>query len=114
MTQDPREVGKAMDRESWDETMLVVAAQAGDLLAFDLLARRYRPAAVTVARQLLPSEAAEDAAQDALLSAFKALPKLSDPSRFAAWLGAIVRHRARRLGRERSREPLALDQVILS
>lgn len=94
--------------------MLVVAAQAGDLAAFDLLARRYRPAAVTVARQTLPLEAAEDAAQDALVSAFKALPRLERPERFPAWLGAIVRHRARRLGRERSKEPLALDEVIVT
>ncbi|MFI5386663.1 MAG: RNA polymerase sigma factor [Fimbriimonadales bacterium] len=104
-----------MGRTNWegsDEETLVIAAQAGDLAAFDILAQRYRQAAVTVARQTLPREVAEDAAQDSLLSAYKALPKLEDPRRFAAWFGAIVRHRARRLGRERSREPLALDEVI--
>ena len=103
-----------MDRAVWEERMLVSAAQAGDLAAFDLLARRYRPAAVTVARQTLSVEAAEDAAQDALLSAFKALPSLGDVDRFSAWFGAIVRHRARRLGRERSKAPLALDEMIVA
>jgi RNA polymerase sigma-70 factor, ECF subfamily len=100
--------------EQSDEIVLVMAAQAGDLAAFDVLAHRYRPAAVTVARQLLSCEAAEDAAQDALLAAFKALPKLAEPGRFAPWLGVIVRHRAKRLGREWSKKPLPLDKVILS
>lgn len=106
-----------MVRTNWEhsgETTLVMAAQAGHLAAFDILARRYRPAAVTVARQLLPLEAAEDAAQDALLSAFKALPQLADPDRFSAWLGTIVRHRARRIGREGAEAPLALDTVIVA
>src|SRR5882724_3249264 len=106
-----------MGRSNWeqsDEVTLVIAAKAGDLAAFDQLARQYRPAAVTIARQMLPSEAAEDAAQDALLAAFKALPMLEDPERFPAWFGAIIRHRSRRLGRERAKEPLALDQVIVS
>ena len=97
-----------------DEIGLVIAAQAGDLHAFDRLAQRYRPAAVTIARQLLPHEAAEDAAQDALLAAFKAVPQLEDPSRFSAWLGTIVRNRARKLGLQRSKEPLPLDRVILA
>gem|GEM_PF-1637524 len=107
----------AMGRGNWegaDEETLVIAAQAGDLDAFDVLSRRYRPAAVTVARQTLSREAAEDAAQDSLLSAFKALPMLSEPGRFSAWFGSIVRHRAARMGRQRSKEPLPLDEVILA
>lgn len=103
-----------MDYAGWDEGMLVVAARAGDLKAFDVLARRYRPAAVALASQTLPAETAEDAAQDSLLAAFKSLPSLEDAERFGAWLGAIVRHRSRRLGRERSRAPLALDEVIVA
>jgi RNA polymerase sigma-70 factor (ECF subfamily) len=83
------------------EEGLVVAAQAGDPRAFDALTVRYRSAAVVLARQYLPADAAEDAAQDALISAFRALGNLSDPGRFKAWLGAIVRNRARRLARDR-------------
>ena len=106
-----------MERLNWkqmDEEALVIAAQAGDLAAFDVLARRYRPAAITLARQLLPIEAAEDAAQDSLISAFKALPMLENIERFPAWFASIVRHRARRLGRNGSNAPLALDEVIVS
>jgi RNA polymerase sigma-70 factor (ECF subfamily) len=100
--------------EEWEEARLVAAAQVGDLKAFDRLAQRYRPAAVVVASQVLGSrEAAEDAAQDALLAAYKALPQLEDRSRFASWLGMIVRNRARRIGRG-SREMLDLDRLILA
>ena len=44
--------------------------------------RRYRGAVTAVARQILPTDqAAEDAAQEALLLAFKALPQLEEPGR---------------------------------
>src|SRR5579862_3033331 len=105
-----------MRRVSWeqsDEETIVIAARAGDLAAFDQLARKYRPALVTIARQLLRGECAEDAAQDTLLAAFKALPRLQDPKRFSAWLGSIIRHRSRRLGRQ-AKPFVPLDQVILS
>lgn len=96
------------------EEALILAARAGCDGAFDALAVRYRRAAVTLARQYLPPDAAEDAAQDALISAFQALAGLQEPARFRAWLGAIVRNRARRLARERSgEEPLPqADELV--
>ncbi|HWD41396.1 MAG TPA: sigma-70 family RNA polymerase sigma factor [Fimbriimonas sp.] len=108
-------------RVSWDEVEeegLVLAAQAGSLSAFDQLAARYRPAGVLVAQRVIKCrEGAEDAVQDALLKAFKALPQLQNPSRFAAWFGAIVRNRAIRLSQNPARheEPLEahLDRLIL-
>jgi RNA polymerase sigma-70 factor (ECF subfamily) len=95
-----------------DEADLVVAARRGDFDAFDLLVRRYRSAAVTLARQFLPLEAAEDVAQDALISAFRSLKKLEDPNRFKAWLGAIVRNRAFKTARDRARtEALPMHEL---
>lgn len=94
------------------EEALVRAAKNGDSRAFDALSVRYRSAAVTLARQYLPPDAAEDAAQDALISAFRALASLQEPGRFKAWLGAIVRNRARRLARERcGEESLAMPEL---
>lgn len=90
-----------MEPNSTSEEALVEAAKGGNRQAFDLLAQKYRSAAVTLARQFLPSDAAEDAAQDALIASFRALGNLDDPSRFKAWLGAIVRNRACRMVRER-------------
>jgi RNA polymerase sigma-70 factor (ECF subfamily) len=96
--------------------VLVVAAILGNLEAFDELATRYRAAVVRTAQSIVGRQFAEDVAQDALLLAFKALPSIEDPTRFAAWLSAITRHRAMRLGkRERAFEArrVELDTVLL-
>ena len=103
------------DLEPPDE-VLVVAAIVGDLEAFDELAARYRAAVVRAAQAIVGREDAEDVAQDALLLAFKALPSIEDPRKFAAWLQAITRHRALRLSkRERARKGVSveLDDLLL-
>src|SRR5215510_208170 len=84
------------------DEMLVVAAILGDLEAFDELALRYRAAVVRAAQSVVGREDAEDVAQDALLLAFKALPSIEDPAKFATWLSAITRHRALRFGKRES------------
>lgn len=84
------------------DEVLVVASIIGDLDAFDLLATRYRAAVVRAAQAVVGREDAEDVAQDALLLAFKALPSIEDPAKFAAWLSAITRHRAFRFGKRES------------
>ena len=81
------------------DDVLVVAAILGDLDAFGELASRYRAAAVRTAQGIVGREDAEDVAQDALLLAFKALPSIEEPQKFAAWLGAITRNRALRYGK---------------
>src|SRR5437763_15969209 len=98
------------------EEVLVVAAMLGDLSAFDELCARYRAAVVRAAQAIVGRADAEDVAQDALLIAFKALPTLEAPSRFAAWLGAITRHRAFRFTqRERVHKAgrVELDEALL-
>ncbi len=98
------------------DEVLVVASILGDLEAFGELASRYRAAAVRAAQSIVGREYAEDVAQDALLLAFKALPSIEDPKRFAAWLGAITRHRALRLSQReiaRERNHVGLDEVLL-
>ena len=98
------------------DEMLVVAAILGDLDAFDELASRYRAAVVRTAQAIVGREDAEDVAQDALLLAFKALPSIEEPPKFAAWLSAITRHRALRFSkRERSHQAgrIDLDEFLL-
>ncbi len=95
---------------------LVVAAILGDLGSFDELVRRYRAGVVRTAQLIVGREDAEDVAQDALLLAFKALPSIEMPSKFAAWLGAITRHRAARFGRREKAHHagrVELDEVLL-
>jgi RNA polymerase sigma-70 factor, ECF subfamily len=98
------------------DEVLVVAAMLGDLSAFDELCARYRAAVVRAAQTIVGRSDAEDVAQDALLIAFKALPTLETPSKFAAWLGAITRHRALRFTqRERAHTKgrVELDETLL-
>lgn len=102
--------------ETPDE-VLVVAAILGDLEAFNELAGRYRAAAVRTAQSIVGREDAEDVAQDALLLAFKALPSIEEPGRFAAWLGAITRNRALRMAtRESSQRAgrVEMDELLLN
>jgi RNA polymerase sigma-70 factor, ECF subfamily len=90
----------AKTRAGLPDEVLVVAAILGDLAAFDDLALRYRAAVVRLAQTIVGREDAEDVAQEALLLAFKALPSIEEPSRFAAWLMTITRHRAWRFKKQ--------------
>jgi RNA polymerase sigma-70 factor (ECF subfamily) len=104
-----------MTSESPDE-VLVLGAILGNLEAFEQLVLRYRPAVVRLARTIVGADDAEDVAQDALLLAFKALPTIEEPSRFAAWLSAITRHRALRFSQSEDRhvrKRVALDEALL-
>jgi len=104
------------DDAGMPDDILVVASILGDLAAFDVLARRYRPAAVRTARLIVSSEDADDVAQEALLLAFKALPSLEEPAKFPAWLHAITRRCALRFqdrSRAHQRGRVAFDEAIL-
>lgn len=101
--------------ESPDE-LLVVAAILGNLEAFEELVLRYRPAVVRLARTIVGVGHAEDIAQDSLLLAFKALPTIEEPDKFAAWLSAITRHRALRFSKSETAytsKRVALDEALL-
>jgi len=109
----------AISEETGTETpdeVLVVAAILGDFTAFDELVSRYRPAVVRAAQTIVGRDDAEDVAQDALILAFKALPSIEDPLKFAAWLSTITRHRALRFTSRESahrRGRVELDEVLL-
>jgi RNA polymerase sigma-70 factor (ECF subfamily) len=107
----------AKERDDTPDEMLVVAAILGNLDAFNELAGRYRAAAVRTAQSVVGREDAEDVAQEALLLAFKALPAIEQPSKFAAWLGAITRNRALRFGKQesaRDKGRVELDEMLLA
>ena len=101
--------------ETPDE-LLVIEAIFGDFDAFDELALRYRAAVVRTAQAVVGRDDAEDVAQDALLLAFKALPSIEDPTKFAAWLSAITRHRALRFNKRESahkQRRIEFDELLL-
>jgi len=105
-----------MTRSETPDELLVIAAILGNLEAFEQLVVRYRPAVVRLARTIVGSDDAEDVAQDSLLLAFKALPGIEEPRKFAAWLSAITRHRALRFNKSETTHTskrVALDEALL-
>jgi RNA polymerase sigma-70 factor (ECF subfamily) len=87
------------------ETNLVAAALQGDAESFSRLCERHYPALVAIAYSRLADRGlAEDAAQEALLIAYRDAAKLHDAGRFLPWLVAICRHTAIDMAKARARE----------
>jgi len=62
------------------------------------------------------NELAEDAVQESLLLAFKALPSIEEPAKFASWLYAITRRVALRMSqrsRQERRQRVDLDDALI-
>lgn len=77
---------------SLSDAELVDLAAEGDAAAFDCLVLRHRESVLQAARAILGDwNMAEDAAQHALLEAFKGLRGLREPEKFKAWLMTITR-----------------------
>ena len=105
-----------MERLESPDEILVMAAILGDLEAFEELVLRYRAAVVRLAHTIVGDTHAEDVAQDSLLLAFKALPTIEEPKKFAAWLSAITRHRAFRFSKQENvqlSKRVEIDEVLL-
>ena len=72
---------------------LVERAMAGDQDAFSSLAAQHVDGCYRLAYRILrDADRAQDAAQQALLGAWRDLPTLRDPERFEAWLHRLVVH----------------------
>jgi RNA polymerase sigma-70 factor, ECF subfamily len=75
------------------ERELVEQAMHGDEEAFDELIERLGDSLHSVARRILrDTTLAEDATQQALLDAWRNLPRLRDPDRFEAWVHRLLVH----------------------
>jgi RNA polymerase sigma-70 factor, ECF subfamily len=92
------------------DARLVGRAREGDGSAFEILVRRHLDGAYAVALvELADPKDAEDAVQDAFITALERLDDCRDPSAFGAWLRQIVRNRSRTVRRReklRQTEPL--------
>lgn len=84
---------------------LIELARNGDADAFERLAERHLPALYRLAAAMVGPEDARDVTQDALVAAWRELPRLRDPSRFESWLRSILMNRARNALRARRRHP---------
>jgi RNA polymerase sigma-70 factor, ECF subfamily len=73
------------------ERRLVELAMHGDEAAFDTLVGRMGDGLYSVARRILrDTSLAEDATQQALLEAWRYLPRLRNPDRFEAWVYRLL------------------------
>ena len=89
---------------------LVEGAKAGDVDAFTTLVQRYQTMAFGYAYATTGDfDAAEDAAQQAFITAWRNLGNLTHPDRFGGWLRGIVRFECLHLLRSRPAPHLSLD-----
>lgn len=97
-----------------DEKALILAAQKADVTAFNQLVRAYQALVYRTAYRVLgDSAAAEDATQDAFISAFKHLRDYRGGS-FKAWLLRIVTNACYDQLRVKQRRPTAsLDALLI-
>lgn len=74
-----------------DDEQLVAAHKAGDTDAFDELVSEHRSVLLAHARKkLLSAEAAEDALQETLIRAYRALPRFNGQYKLGPWLHRIM------------------------
>jgi len=101
---------RPVDTGGESDARLVLRARDGDRAAYETLVRRYLGSAYAVAlAELADRGDAEDAVQDAFITALERLDDCRDPAAFGGWLRRIVRNRARSVRRReriRDTEPL--------
>lgn len=74
-----------------DEQRLIARAQNGDQGAYALMVERYKDYVFTIAVRITNNrEEAEEAAQDAFVNAWRALPKFHGEAKFSTWLYRIA------------------------
>ena len=103
----------ALLRSQSDER-LVALAQAGHEQAFEAIVRRYRRPLLHHGRRLLQDGEAEDAVQQALLSAWAGLRRGDDVRSLRPWLHTIVHNTALNLLRANGHEHAELSQTLSS
>jgi RNA polymerase sigma-70 factor (ECF subfamily) len=91
---------------------LVARAGAGDERAFAELVERHRKPLLRYVAKRFGPELAEDAVQEAFLSAHRALTTGTQPKDMRAWLSTIAWRRALDLAR-RERDALPLDAAVI-
>ena len=99
---------------TWDEPSILQGLRNGDDDAFELMFRRYGSRMLAVARRFLGNdEDAQDAVQDAMLSAFRALDRFEGGSQLGTWLHRIVVNAAlMKLRRRRNHRETSIEELL--
>ena len=100
---------RSVEGRPLEDAELVGLARDGDVRAYEELVGRYRDVAFRTAWLVTRSSAdAEDAAQEAFVKAYYAMPRFRPGAPFKPWLLRIVANEAKNRGRSgRRREALA-------
>ena len=105
---------RATERAERVDRDLVEQAQRGDREAFAILARTRGDVLFGIARRILRDVGlAEDAVQQALVIAWRELPRLRDPDRFDAWLHRLLVNACLDLVRRRRRRAQEVELTPL-
>lgn len=98
-----------------DQEKIIARARRGDADAFEQLVVAYRDQVFRLALRMCGSEAdADEVAQEAFLSAWKALPNFRGESQFSTWLYQLTTHAAIDLMRREKRQLAAADITEVS
>ena len=98
-----------------DQENIIARARRGDADAFEQLAVAYRDQVFRLALRMCGNEAdADEVAQEAFLSAWKALPNFRGDSQFSTWLYQLTTHAAIDLMRREKRQIAAEDITEVS
>jgi RNA polymerase sigma-70 factor (ECF subfamily) len=96
-----------------DEPILVAAAKAGDISAFETLVGRYERKIFRLAQNITQNkEDAEDVMQEAFLKAYEHLGEFQGNSRFYTWLVRIAVNQALMKLRKRRPNQVSLDEEV--
>jgi RNA polymerase sigma factor (sigma-70 family) len=74
------------------DSQLIELTLSGEPVAFDALAKRYRPRVKAVASQFLRGTDREDCIQETFLKALVNLSSLRNPEKFGSWVCVIARN----------------------
>jgi len=102
------------DPSKIDEARLVVGMRARDEACFELCVESYGPRMLCVARRLLLNEDdAQEAVQDAFLSAFRAMEQFDGLSQIGTWLHRIVVNASlAKMRTRRNKDQLSIDELL--
>jgi RNA polymerase sigma-70 factor, ECF subfamily len=108
---DPKPLASTIVRD--DEALLVSAAKAGDVSAFEELVNRYERKIFRLGMNITQNrEDAEDVMQDAFLKSYQNLDRFQGDSRFYTWLVRIAVNEALMKLRKRRPNQVSLDEPL--
>jgi RNA polymerase sigma factor (sigma-70 family) len=108
----PDERADHADLHACNDAALIRASRSGRHDAYGVLVRRYQDLVVKVAVLLGAADQAEDAAQEAFVSAWRALDRFTEGSPFRPWILQIVRNEVRNRQRTLLRRRTMWSQVV--